>query len=1034
MQHKDIDGLALLNQQITYKTIVGLFMMAFILTDKDGTILEVNQAACNLFGYNEDELKAIGRQGLISHTGKLMEEQLEEKRTTGNVKEELIGIKKNGGRFPLELSSMIFNGANGEEINCITLNDITERKKAEDEIIQLNSLYAFTSHVNKMIVRITDQATLFKETCRMAVDLGQFCMAWIGLMDEEAKTVVPVSHAGRSADYLAQIKPISMVALPEGWDPTVTALKEGKYIFCNNIENNPDMAPWKGIAMDYLSSIALPIKKSGKVIGSFSLYAPTGNFFNKERIDLLEATTNDISFALEIFEKEKMRKLAEEKLLKSERRYQTLAEISPVGIFHTDETGYTTYVNPSWCKISGISYEEALGNGWFNAVHKDDRETLTRGWREATETKRTSISEYRFVRSDGSIAWVLGQAIPEKNSKNEIVGYVGTTTDITERKKAEEEVAKAYSDKETLLNRINDGMVSLDNEWRYTFLNDAALSTHPLSREGTLGKVIWDVHPEMKGTIFWDKYHEAMEEEKVVEIESYYAPMNIWFFVKVYPSNNGLTIFYRDITEQKKAEETIKENEKKIELIYNTTKDALYLISVKGTKFRFDSVNQSFLTATGLMKDQVVGKFVDEIIPEPSLSLVLHNYQSSIANKQTVQWEETSAYPSGTKTGIVSITPVYDEQGNCNMLVGTVHDITDIKEIENDIRKEKQLSDSIINSLPGVFYLYNKKGEFLRWNNNFEQVTMYHADEIKQMHPLDFFDSNNKELLAEKIANTFLNGEDNVQAGFLLKSKETIPYYFTGKAIEYEGSTCLLGVGIDFSERIKAQEEIKETSEKLSQLTNHLQTVLEEERKRISREIHDDLGQQLTAINMDVAWIDKKIPEDDHLIKTKLKNIRQLLNSSNLSIRRILSELRPIILENYGLKDAVLWLCKQFTAATGTEVIINGTITDIKTSEQIANCIFRAYQEAFTNITRYAGAQKVTTSISIANNAINVLIEDDGIGFNTASTGRGKSFGILGMKERIHSLGGNFNLVSSLGKGTRISIQLPIAVPLNFQQ
>jgi PAS domain S-box-containing protein len=253
------------------------------------------------------------------------------------------------------------------------------------------------------------------------------------------------------------------------------------------------------------------------------------------------------------------KKKAEEAILKTKSQYQTLAEISPVGIFHTDAKGYTTYVNKRWCQISGLSFEQALGDGWYNAVHSDDKENLMKNWRDASKVGETSLSEYRFVRPDGTIAWVMGQARPRKNSDNQIVGYVGTTTDITERKKAEEEIAKIYKENETVLNRISDAVVSLDNEWRYTFLNDVALFTHPLGREGSIGKVIWDIHPEMKGTVFWEKYHEAMETKKTVEVESYYVPMQSWFSAKVYPSHDGLTIIYKDINERKKAEEALNE-------------------------------------------------------------------------------------------------------------------------------------------------------------------------------------------------------------------------------------------------------------------------------------------------------------------------------------------------------------------------------------------------------------------------------------------------------------------------------------------
>jgi PAS domain S-box-containing protein len=132
------------------------------------------------------------------------------------------------------------------------------------------------------------------------------------------------------------------------------------------------------------------------------------------------------------------RKHAEEELRKSEERYQTLARISPVGIFRTDADGYTTYVNPTWCQISGLSSDEALGDGWLKAVHPQDQPILSEHWHEAAQLEIPSLADYRFVHPDGSIVWVMGQAVPEVNAEKQIVGYVGTITDITERKRVED--------------------------------------------------------------------------------------------------------------------------------------------------------------------------------------------------------------------------------------------------------------------------------------------------------------------------------------------------------------------------------------------------------------------------------------------------------------------------------------------------------------------------------------------------------------------------------------------------------------------
>jgi len=131
------------------------------------------------------------------------------------------------------------------------------------------------------------------------------------------------------------------------------------------------------------------------------------------------------------------RKKAERALYESEERYHTLARVSPVGIFRTDVNGSTNYVNPTWSQISGLSPEEAMGDGWLKAVHPEDRDAISRDWEKASSEHQRSQADYRFIRPDGSIAWVIGQAVPELNADNQIVGYVGTITDITDRKEAE---------------------------------------------------------------------------------------------------------------------------------------------------------------------------------------------------------------------------------------------------------------------------------------------------------------------------------------------------------------------------------------------------------------------------------------------------------------------------------------------------------------------------------------------------------------------------------------------------------------------
>lgn len=140
------------------------------------------------------------------------------------------------------------------------------------------------------------------------------------------------------------------------------------------------------------------------------------------------------------------RKKSERELRESERRYQTLANMSPVGIFHTNSEGFTTYVNPAWCQIAGVSFEDALGNGWLKAVHPEDKEKLSINWQVSTRRQAASTADYRFMHLDGSVIWVIGQAVPEIDSNNRLIGYVGTITDITDHIRDQQIILRSNND------------------------------------------------------------------------------------------------------------------------------------------------------------------------------------------------------------------------------------------------------------------------------------------------------------------------------------------------------------------------------------------------------------------------------------------------------------------------------------------------------------------------------------------------------------------------------------------------------------
>lgn len=160
-------------------------------------------------------------------------------------------------------------------------------------------------------------------------------------------------------------------------------------------------------------------------------------------------------------------------LYESQRRFEILTQASPVGVFRTDPTGGTTFVNPKWCEIAGISADEAMGDGWLRAVHPDDRARIERGWQGGATGERAAVAEYRFLRPDGSLAWVLGQVVEEAETAGRITGYVGTVTDITARKIAEEAIEQGRAELQAVYDFAPVVMCVVDEARRVLFANRA---------------------------------------------------------------------------------------------------------------------------------------------------------------------------------------------------------------------------------------------------------------------------------------------------------------------------------------------------------------------------------------------------------------------------------------------------------------------------------------------------------------------------------------------------------------------------------
>ncbi|MES2806587.1 MAG: PAS domain S-box protein [Bacteroidota bacterium] len=714
------------------------------------------------------------------------------------------------------------------------ITDVTERILAEQKIIKANRLYLFISQINQMIVRTTDQETLFREACTIAVDLGKFRMAWIGLIDESTHNVLPAMIAGDDNGYFSKIKTISIEDKPEGRGPTGVAMREGRSVICNDIENDSIMQPWRKEALmrGFFSSMSVPIKKFGKVIGAFSFYANEKNFFDEEEIALLEEATGDVAFALEIFEKEALRKKAEEDIFESEQRYHTLTEVSPVGIFRTDATGYTTYVNPYWSQISGLSFEEAIGNGWFNAVHEEDKKTLISGWERASTNKETSLSEYRFVRPDGSIAWVMGQAIPEKNTRNEIVGYIGTITDITERKVAEDAILKEKQLSETIINNL-PGVFYLYEEsgsfvkWNRNFEIVSGYTTEEIAQMQPVDFYDDDFKEKIRTRIktVFEKKSPGIEVELFTKSKNK-IPYYINSHAIEYKGKQCLLGMGLDLSEIKKAEEKIRIANERFERISVATNDAISEVDLLTGQswnnkafidlFNFGNSEPSSVNNTVIWRSRLHPDDRDRVIKK------LEDAYAGTSNT----WSDEFRFMKGDGSygnfyDRASI--IRDESGKAIRYIGSMLDITELINVKEQLINSEKKYKSLIEQASDAIFINDISGNLLEVNESACLMLGYTKEELCTKNLTDLY--TDEELVTRPIMyKELLNGEQTlIERNMLHKNRSFISVEITAKMI---GDGRIVAIVRDVSERKKIDDEFKKMHKKLEAILGAIPDLL----------------------------------------------------------------------------------------------------------------------------------------------------------------------------------------------------------------
>lgn len=414
-----------------YDRLVKLARDIFLLLDLDGRIVEANEAASSAYGYEIDELCSMTiRDVTPPHLQDTIPNIWQTADTRNGILFETHQLRKNGEIFPVEISCNTLD-IDGRPYRQSFIRDISARQAAEEQIRRLNKTYATLSETNQVIVRTRDPAKLFQRVCRIAVKFGGYIGAWIGRVDETSGRIMPIASYGAIDEYIHQTEINIDPDSAKGRGPTARAIREGRPYYCDDFLNDPSTTPWHELARTHGigASVALPLRCGDQLTAVFSLYAAETHIFDRQMRNLLEEMAQDISFALDNFEREAARERAEYRL-------KTLFETIPDLVWLKDRSGTYLACNPPIEAIFGAPTSEIIGKTDYDFINTEEADAFrVNDLAAAAAGKTVTVEESLTYPGSGRRIWVHTTRTPMYDSSGQLIGILGVAHDITELKR-----------------------------------------------------------------------------------------------------------------------------------------------------------------------------------------------------------------------------------------------------------------------------------------------------------------------------------------------------------------------------------------------------------------------------------------------------------------------------------------------------------------------------------------------------------------------------------------------------------------------
>lgn len=697
--------------------------------------------------------------------------------------------------------------------------------------------------------------------------------------------------------------------------------------------------------------------------------------------------------------------------------YRSLESSSKSG-FYVIQDGKFAFVNHHASKYWG--YQKGATS--MSLVHPDDRKRVRESAIKMLKGMRSSSYEFRTITKDGEIRWFTETVTPILFRGQRAV--LGTSMEITEQIEARNKLVDLEALEASILDAFPHAVIGLKNRL-ISFANDGVQNVFGWKAKDLIGQATRVLYPteeayEEIAKILYStlerqrtfKTEFACMHKDGTEIECMISASRIGDSLK----EKNIVVTYEDITDRKRTEEAY-------ETIANSSQAGVYVL--QHGKFQF--VNQIVAKMLGYSQKELIGMDNLQMIHPEDRKLAMKLGTEMLRGKRTAPFEYRLVTRDGRIRWIME-TMTYIPYRGSRAILGNSMDITEQIESRTKMAEMKAFETSLLKAIPhAVIGLKNRK-------------IIFANDGVKTV-----FGWEPKELVGKTTQNFYRSEADDETMGAMLyealESNPTFNTEFPCVRKDRREIACLVhaarigeslknkGIVItyeDITARKQGERELERSREQLRQLSAHLESVREKERTHIARELHDELGQLLTALNTDIILLSKQLPRDQKSLLSKTESMGRLVDMTMDTVKRIYMDLRPGMLDHLGIAAAMSWQAEEFQKRTGILCKVVVQPEDIEADSEVSTAIFRIFQETLTNVVRHANASRVAVSLKASAGRLLLTVRDNGKGIAEEQLAKPNSFGLLGIRERTYHLGGEVIISGEAGKGTVVKVTIPL--------